>query len=321
MKTIFKKIVALFLVALASVGGIFGTVSTSVYAEENDVTYGVTVSPMKEKIILNPGDTYAGSFTVASPSTSKENFAYTIGVSPFYATEDYDITYTENGDYNQITNWVELTDTSGVLAPNDAKQIYFKIKVPTNAPAGGQYAAIIVKVENDKKEGDDKKGTGMQINQSVGIAHTIFAEITGATIRNGEIISTTLPGFMFGGKITGTATLKNTGNVHADATYKMQVFPLFSGEEVFTNEEEPETSIILPDRTLHHETVWNETPAIGIFNVIYTVEFQGMTEQISRLVIICPLWLVFVIVFVIVAIIIWLVIRAKMRKKAATEEN
>jgi len=292
-----------------------GMVMSPAQAETAD-SYGIGVSPMKERIILNPGESFASSFTISNPASNTDKFNYQITVSPFYATEDYNITYEETGDFNQIVKWIDLDTVSGTLEPNSTKIIDFVINVPEDAPAGGQYAAIIVGSNTSDFGGNGNTGTGISINQAMGVAHTIFAEINGTTNHNGEIESINLPSFLFDGKIISSASIRNTGNVHGTATYKLQIYPLFSSEEIFTNEEDPETSIILPGRTLHHETVWNETPPVGIFNVVYTVEYEGMTSEISKLVIICPLWVLFIIIFVIVALIVWIVIRIKSRKKA-----
>lgn len=276
--------------------------------------YGLGVSPMKQTIILNAGEKFTGSFTVTNPANNAGDFDYVVKVSPFYATEEYDVTYEKNGDYNQMVDWIRVGVSGGTLKPNSIKEIPFVIDVPKDAPAGGQYAAIVVQA---KPVDEGNTNGGVNINQTIGIAHTLFAEVTGTTHHDGEVTSIDLPGFMFGGKITGSSSVKNTGNVHGKATYKLQVSPLFSNEEIFTNEEDPDTALILPDRTLYRNTTWEETPAVGMFNVTYTVEYEGIIAQVSKLVIVCPFWLLFIIVFVIVAIIIWLIYRAKSRKKSA----
>ncbi len=315
--TFFKKTILYLCILGMAIISLTGLNLSPVYAE--DATSGMGISPMKEKVILTPGETYNGSFVVTNPAKNTTIFDYQVSVLPFFATEDYNITYENTGDYNQMVNWITLDTTSGSLSPNDTNEIKFKISVPKDAPAGGQYAAIIVRSAENNTEANAKEGTGLQINQAMAIAHTIFAEVTGASIHEGKVTTTNLPSFMFNGKISASSTIENTGNVHGAATYKLQVYPLFSNEEVYTNEENPDTTLVLPGRTLYHETVWNETPMIGIFNVVYTVEYEGITTEISKLVIICPLWLLFIIIFGIVAIIIWLIIRIKMRKKSTDD--
>lgn len=310
MKTFLNKLITVTYTTVFIVVSFF---TTPVYAQE-DSHYGFGVSPMTEKIILNPGDTFESSFVVTNPAKNTGNLTYAVSLSPFYATEDYNITYEETGNYNQIVDWITLRNSGGTIAPNETANINFVINVPSDAPAGGQYAAIIVKTATSEGENGDSSTTDVQIGQAMAIAHTIFAEITGTTVHDGNIGSINLPSFMISGNIAGSTTIENTGNTHETATYKLQIYPLFSSEEIFTNEEDPDTSVILPNRSRYHETVWSDTPAIGIFNVVYTIEFAGVTKQVSKMVIICPIWLLFIIIFAIVALIIWLVVRAKSRK-------
>ncbi len=301
-KTLFKIILTGLMTAVLSFSN-----SSTIHAD------GLfSISPMNQKIVLSAGETYRSSFKVTNPASNIGNFAYTVSVSPYYVDENHNSIYENNNDYNQIVDWIKLDKTSGTIAPNNTEELYFSIDVPENAPAGGQYAAIKVTSNNNYDSGEES----INIQAKYSIAHIICAEIAGTTERHGEITSADVPSFLLSGNITGSSTIKNTGNVHGTAKYTMQIFPLFSGEEVYTNEEVPIEKTILPDRTLYNELAWEDTPAVGIFNVIYTVEFEGVTTQVSKLVIVCPIWLLFIIIFAIFALIFYFVAKAKARKKA-----
>jgi len=276
--------------------------------------YSITMSPMNQRIVLTPGEKYTGSFNISNAVDNSGNLNYKIVIQPFYVDEGYNVFYEDSGEINQIVNWTTVDKSSGSLPAGSVQQINFTIDVPKDAPAGGQYEAITAVSVNDADVNESSDGVGTAIKQSIGMAHIIYAEIAGTTRHSGEVLSTNVPSFIFDGNISAESTLKNTGNTHGVATYTMQVFPLFSNEEVFTNEENPETKTILPDRALTNKTIWDKTPPIGIFNVKYTVEFEGVTTEVNKLVIKCPLWLLAIIIFVIIAIITWLVVRAKGRK-------
>ena len=287
--------------------------------------YALTVAPMNQKVVVNPGETYEGSFKISNPVDSKNDLQYELSIEPFYISNDDDVLFEEYNGSGEITKWITFeVPTEGVLESNETRDVRFRIDVPNDAPAGGQYASIVATIKNgDNNEGDEKNddNTGAVINEVKRVAHLIYTEVAGHTIKKGEVEDISVPSFLFSGNITGTSTIRNDGNVHGTAYYKMQVYPLFSNEEVFTNEEEPDERTIMPDRSLYHETPWENTPGIGIFNVVYTVEFEGTTAQVSKMVIICPIWLLFIILAVIFGIIIWIIMRIRARGKKNSKKT
>ena len=261
------------------------------------------IYPMYQQITLTPGEAYTGNFEVINPGDNTIDFRYTVGIKPFSVEGLDDLSFTTNGDYNQIVDWIELSRTEGIIAPNDTQEVRFTINVPENAAAGGQYAAIIVTSEEYRLD-----NSAVDLREKYEASHLIYAEVAGETVRKGKIDNINVPSFLMSGNITGSATITNEGNVHSEAVHTLQVFPLFSKEEVYTNEENPKSSWIMPGNTAFTSISWEETPSIGIFHVIYNVEYEGVESKVDKLVIVCPLWLLFLILlalFLIIFKIFW----------------
>ncbi|MBQ3296534.1 hypothetical protein IJH01_00150 [Candidatus Saccharibacteria bacterium] len=280
------------------------------------------VSPMNNFVIINPGESYESSFRVLNPVSNDSDIEYEVKMEHFYEGDDGAVLLEEVGVTGQILDWTTLESPStGTLAPNETVDLKYVINVPENAPGGGQYIAFTVEAKDTSTASSaDEEGTNATLEQKTIIAYRVFVEVTGDVTRSGEILDVNVPGFLLGGNISGSSTVKNTGNVHNEATYTLQVFPLFSDEEVYTNEEDPKTNMIMPDRQSYFVSEWEDTPSVGIYNVVYTVKFAGLEEKVSKLVIICPIWLLFIIFFVIAAIIIWIVMRVRGRKKVEKSE-
>ena len=271
-----------------------------------------SMSPMYEKTFINPGESYTGSFKIRALDTMTHPFYYKIYTQPYYRTEDNLVIFQNINNRSQIIDWttIDIPET-GSINPGESKTIHFTIHVPKDAPTGGQYMAIIV--------GSDAKGNennNITIQESVAMGYTIYAEINGDTIHQGDIVNSDIPSFVINKNISGSSIVKNTGNVHSDAIYKLQVSSLFSDKIIYTNEDRPETHLVLPDRTLYNETKWDNTPIVGIFNVTYSVEFEGKISTITKLVIVCPAWLLIIIFIIIVFLIVWLFVRAKIHKNS-----
>ena len=293
--------------------------TTAAWASEGD--FGFTVSPMNQSIVLSPGDVYRGSFKVLNPNSNTEDLFYAVDKKSFYVDENYNTTYDEED--SPIVSWTTIdSNTSGVLHPNESVDVVFTIKVPETAAAGGQYEAFrVISQAVGAGEGDSSNGGVTAIKEQLMIVHLLFAEITGETFRQGEVTNINVPGFLLNGDVYGESSIKNTGNIHSLATYSLQVFPLFSDEELYSNEEDSDVRNILPDRTRYNRTYWANTPTFGIFRVVYTVEFEGVTAQVNKIVIKCPIWMLAIIIFAIAAIIIYFVARAKARKTPRRAET
>lgn len=284
-----------------------------------------TVSPQSQEYVLMPGQSVTGEIeTVNSDGNGK--FYYVAEIVPFSVSNDgaYSPSFDARNDYTDIVNWVTMSDDDesgvkevhGVLEPGETNGAYYTITVPEDARGGGQYFAV--RVKNDVEAAQQaKKDDTVVINEVVGIASLVYVEVSGDIIVKGEITDNNIPGFFLNPPITTSFEVKNEGNTHAKVSYCMQVFPLFSDEEVYTTEEDMGTSYVLPGASRMITQVWENTPLVGIFRVRQTVYYDSLSNEPSvteKMVIVCPVWLLFVLFFAIAAIIIYFVVRAKSRK-------
>ncbi len=308
-----KNLIAAIGVLAASFVGV-----GSVFADFDGMDSVMTISPPSQRIILTPGEDYEGSIMVSTPNTAKNDLTYsvTIGAFGYVKDEDGNVDYTDVDTdtitgYNQIMNWIELKKDKGTVARGETEAISFVIHVPKDAPAGGQYATIIV--QDDTNVGATEDG-GVLFENTIRFASNLVAEVTGTTKEEGTIVENNIPSFLLVNQLRASSAVRNDGNMHTDAEYVLQVWPLFSDEEICTNEEKPETNLVMPETERYHVQTCG-LPSIGIFRAKQTVKIFGEISVVEKMVIVCPLWLLFLILFVIVALIIWIAMKMRGSKK------
>ena len=212
-------------------------------------------------------------------------------------------------------SWITFSQDTVHLDAGEGIEMHYTIDVPQDVPNGGQYAAIMAETE-------EASGSSSALKANSRVAMKVYARIAGETRESGNIIENNVPGIVFGGNlVTTTSLVENTGNVHQEAKYIMRVFPFGSGEEVYTNEEDPTKATILPETKRYYSLTWEQTPQLGLYTVEQVVEFAGQTSTTSKLVVICPIWLLIIFIALILAIIFTIVTRARSRKQERRESS
>lgn len=274
-----------------------------VFADDEEVPqYRLQIAPAKIDIgDLDPGESYSNVIKVQN--TGQNAFDFKMSVEPFSVKdENYTQSYEAKEQYNDIVNWVKFSTTTGHLEPGTQQEVAYTITVPADVPAGGQYAILMAEIANDDEETND---SGVTMRRRVGTL--LYSNISGTTRRTGEIIENKVPTILFNPPVSATSIVSNTGNTHTDATYVLQVYPLFGDEEVYTNEENPIKLTILPDTRRFNTVTWPNAPQLGIFRVKQTVTIFDQTSTTEKTVFLCPIWFIFIVLLIIFCIIFWIV--------------
>ena len=276
------------------------------------------VSPIKQEIDLKAGDIYEGSILVTNPDDSTEDFAFTVSASPFSVSgTDYKPDFVTVSDWSKITEWISFDTTGGVLKPNESKRINYVIKVPKDAPAGGQYAMIAV----SSKTNPEIKAS--EIRNIYRMGSVIYAKIDGKTIHKGEIIDNYIPNFVSSGVPTVIVTASNEGNVHETLTVDLKVKNVFNGQEISLTGEESNKydSIIMPGGTRVLSRNLDGLPGLGLFEVTQDVAYIGQSSTNTVTVLVCPIWFMALSIVTIIAIILGICYRIFSKRKKSLKKQ
>lgn len=300
------KKIKLILAALVLAIAAFPTAATFAEDDENSVNYVLGITPTQKGFgTMQPGETYTDSFKVRNKGGGE--FSYKVEVTPYsVASETYEPDYSKKTQYTDITDWITVDKTEGNVAAGQEEEIAYTVTVPSDAHGGAQAATIMISMGGEGEE-------GLQAVRRLG--YLVYGNVDGEIIQTGKVLENKVPGFIFTSPITATSLVENTGNIYTAATYKLQVFPLFGDEEVYTNEEEPEKNIIFPETKRFYTASWEGAPQLGIFRVRQTVKIFDDESVVEKLVFICPIWFLFIVLLIIFVAIFWIVSRIRGRNK------
>ena len=273
-----------------------------------------TILPMSQRFALEPGQTYKGKISIVNPSDATKDFSYQVSIMP-YSVVGSDYTADLSTQYNRsmITEWIKVAEPTGVVKPNETKELEFTITVPNDAPAGGQYAAIAV-ASNPGETATE----GVAVQSVFEMASLIYGTVAGETKHEGEVLENNVPSFSTTSPVTIGALISNNGNIHEDATFVISVSNFFTGQVILPNDENDGhySEIIMPETTRQVEREVSNLPALGVVKVSQTIYYQGHTPSVvEKNIIICPIWFLILLILTITAIITTIVLIVKKHRK------
>ena len=277
-----------------------------------DTTNVFTITPMNQDFELEAGQVYTGSILVSNPSTAANDFHYKVTVSPYSVIgEEYAADLETFSNRSQIVDWIKVDNPTGVLKPNETAEVKFTITVPESAPAGGQYAALMVGSDNDTVVSE-----GLSINNVFEMASLVYAKVAGETVHAGEVSEITIPGFVASTPIAASALITNDGNVHETARIALEVRSAFSSTPIYPapGESGVLTEVIMPESTRYITRNIDGISPLGIYNITETINYLGQNTTFSQTVLVCPIWFMVLSIVTITAVAVAIVRNIKFRR-------
>ena len=336
MKKIFQKVslvVAALLLGMLFVGGtnVMAEGEESSDAEEfTKAATSISISPVSKILQLEANSIYDDTFKVTNNGTGVMEFE--VYASPYSytlseATDEYQLGFTKENNYTQITRWISFKDASGnyvanprfTAQPGESVEISYRISTPSSIPAGGQYAVLFAHTLSA-----NTTSSGIKTEASPGLV--VYGRSVGETISSSEISDLKLSQTMkvrnetTGAEeekniINASAKVKNTGNVDFMAQGKLRVEGIFGRNYYETPTTQSRVSII-PETELTVSDKWEETPYFGIFKVSWTVSAAGTTaDPIVTVMMILPAPVLVAIILLLTILIVWIIIMVRKRKE------
>jgi hypothetical protein len=194
--------------------------------------------------------------------------------------------------------------------------------VPTDAPAGGQYAGINVTVGGDSAVADNSMGVAVARQ----LQYRIYASVAGDTVNRGAVSAYDIPGWVKSGDLVTSLAIRNEGNTDFTATSTLSVKTLFGKEIYKTSEDDKAVTFVFPETESEVVELTMKEPKIGIYKVTQSTMLTGRTIENAEWVIVAPVWLVVVVVVGLLALLtlgVTFLVRAIMleREKQAVAEK
>ena len=311
----YKKLIA----AAVAVAGIVTPLANinNVYAEDTLTTSSNSASSswiqVSSRVTLKPDTALDYSMIVSNIGTDEFKFsAYTAPYS--IVDEDYNVSFSNETNRTQLARWIQfinddgsLTDKyTGSIPAGEKKTVNYRITVPADVPAGGQYATIFAQTEPDET---DTTTSGIKTVSRIGLV--VYGRTNGETEEKAEIVDFHMDRFLTQGPVKATALVKNDGNTDFEVKYEYTIKSIV-GNELYHKED---AQNVLPDTSRRKTYEWENTSIMGIFKATFKVSALGETREETHLVIIMPVFMIVIGIILLTILTIWIIMIIRKRRE------
>ena len=256
----FRKVFFLFVLSVLFLGVFWG--------RANAANQDLTVSPPSFNLVVQPGQTYSGSFEVINQGS--ETYHFIVYSEPYSVVgETYSPDFEPVSGTPDISSWFKFSTTDKTLIPGQSTNIGYSISVPPKTLSEGYYAVAFAQTENPQADVQ-----GVTINERVG--SLFFLQVGGNVVKKGSLLSWS-SSFLQKPPLSSTLKIEDNGSIHFIAKYSYKVSDIFGSAKFVINGEK----ILLPQTIRQISLVWQKSPSFGLYKVNGSVSFLNQTHNLD----------------------------------------
>ena len=259
----------------------------------------VTISPPKEELFGNAGDTITEKIKVSNDSPT--DITYQVQVDNFTAEGDkggVNLIDDKNAPLTNISlaSWVTTEPSRFTANINSPAIVSYTIKIPKGAEPGGKYASVIIKRAGQAVQGGDAVDTR--------VGSLILLRVSGDVTEKLSLDAfKTDNNYYQKGPVSFSLRTTNTGNVHVAPQGRIVITDTF-GHKV--DEIALSQANVLPTSSRVVQTTWGNSKLIGRYTATLVATYGQQNETLSATTsfIVMPIWLVIVLLALLLTIVL-----------------
>lgn len=268
---------------------------------------GILISPAGNRISLKNNDIYKGTMTVENSTSKRMHVKTSVGSYEIKNSNYNKPNYDSSSRYSVMKNWITLDKEDFYLDPGKTEVITYTVKSPSNPPAGMQYATIFA-----ANIPDSNGNKGISAISRVGMVLSAHM-VDGKTVDKFNIQREKIRGYQPTAPLKASFEVRNEGNIGADVSYSILVKNAINGSEVYKSA--TNTGSVFPETTRLFDVSWDKS-SVGFYNVEMTINVNGRSHVVKKLVCTVPIWIILLLIIAIMSLVAYAIINYRLAKES-----